>query len=310
MRRLTTATAAATLAAVLLLAGCSGAGSESDPTPTSTSTGIPTASAADVAALEAVEVEGEVGAEPTLTFEQPFTVSAPVARLDVEGTGAALEDGQVLSIDYVAVNGEDGSALGTTYGAEPESLTLGSGDIIEALNETLAGQKVGVRVLLAVPAEQTTVMAIEVVDARTIPTRAEGEAVAPVKGLPTVTLAENGEPSITPVDGEPPAELVVQPLIKGDGPAVESGQTLTLQYSGWLWDGTAFDSSWDGEPFTTTIGTGAVIQGWDQGLVGQTVGSQVLLVIPPELGYGDAGSGEKIPGGSTLVFVVDILDAS
>ena len=190
------------------------------------------------------------------------------------------------------------------------SITLGSDDIIEALNETLADQQVGARVLLAVPADQVTLMAIEVVDARTIPARAEGEPVAPVAGLPTVKLADNGEPSITPVDGPPPADLKAQPLIKGAGPAVVSGQTLTLHYSGWLWDGTAFDSSWDGAPFSTKIGTGAVIPGWDQGLVGQTVGSQVLLVIPPALGYGDAGSGEKIPGDSTLVFVVDILDAS
>ena len=74
------------------------------------------------------------------------------------------------------------------------------------------------------------------------------------------------------------------------------------------WDGTEFDSSWGGTPFQTTIGAGMVIAGWDQGLVGKTVGSQVLLVIPADLGYGAAGSG-SIPGGATLVFVVDVLAA-
>jgi FKBP-type peptidyl-prolyl cis-trans isomerase len=312
VRRLTTATAAAAVAAVLLLAGCSGSGSDGDPTPTgsATSTGIPTATAADVAALDAVKVEGDLGKEPKLTFKQPFSVTAPVARVDVKGTGTKLKDGQVLTVNYVAVNGKDGSSLGTTYGADPQSITLGSPDIIEALNQTLKGQKIGARVLLAVPAQEMTLMSIEVVDARTIPTRAEGEPVAPVAGLPTVTLAKNGEPSITPVKGAPPADLKAQPLIKGAGPAVEAGQTLTLHYTGWLWDGTEFDSSWDGAPFSTEIGSGKVIPGWDQGLVGQTVGSQVLLVVPPALGYGDAGSGDKIPGDSTLVFVVDILDAS
>ena len=83
-----------------------------------------------------------------------------------------------------------------------------------------------------------------------------------------------------------------------------------MQYSGWLFDGTPFDSSWvNGAPFTTQIGTGSVIQGWDQGIIGQTVGSQVLLVIPPDLAYGDTERG-TIPASSTLIFVVDILDAS
>ncbi len=102
---------------------------------------------------------------------------------------------------------------------------------------------------------------------------------------------------------------MAQTLIKGDGPAVAANDVITVQYSGWLWDGTAFDSSWtNGTPFQTQIGTKSVIEGWDKGLIGQTVGSQVLLVIPPSLGYGDQESG-TIPANSTLIFVVDILAA-
>ena len=100
------------------------------------------------------------------------------------------------------------------------------------------------------------------------------------------------------------------PRSQGDGPAVEEGDTVTVHYTGWLWDGTQFDSSWDkGSPATFTLADGQLIDGWVQGLAGQTVGSQVLLVIPPELGYGADGN-DTIPGGSTLVFVVDILAAS
>ena len=322
MRRL----AAALLATTLLLAGCSGDGDEPESTPTpdgadTTSEGTE-ASPEDVAALEAVTVDGDLGAAPTLEFEQPFSVSAPVARVDTEGTGADLEEGQSLSIHYVAVSGDDGTSLGSTWDmGAPDTLTLGDETIIAALNDVLSGQKVGVRVLFAAPGgEETessaafpaTVMAIEVTDARTLPTRAEGEPVEPAAGLPVVTLAENGEPSIeVPADAAEPTELVVQPLIKGAGTTVEAGQSVTVQYSGWLFDGTPFDSSWkNGSPFSTTIGTGSVIPGWDQGLVGQTVGSQVLLVIPSELGYGEEGSGETIPPNSTLIFVVDILDAA
>jgi len=103
----------------------------------------------------------------------------------------------------------------------------------------------------------------------------------------------------------------VQPLIKGTGAEVKKGDVVTVNYTGWTWaDGTQFDSSWDrGAPASFQLNDGAVIDGWVEGLVGQTVGSQVLLVIPPEKAYGEDGN-ETIPGGSTLVFVVDILAAS
>ena len=109
----------------------------------------------------------------------------------------------------------------------------------------------------------------------------------PEPGLPTVELADDGAPTITVPDAEPPTELIVQPLIEGDGAVVEAGQTITVHYTGVIWDtGAVFDSSWEsGSPATFEIGTGAVIPGWDEGLVGQTVGSQILLVVPPAKGY-------------------------
>ena len=137
-----------------------------------------------------------------------------------------------------------------------------------------------------------------------------GTPVTPPAGLPTVKLDDKGAPTITPVKTAAPTSLVVQPLIQGSGATVASGQSITVQYSGWLWDGTAFDSSWTkGTPLSgLTIGQNQVIKGWDQGLVGQKVGSQVLLIIPPSLGYGATAQG-TIPANSTLVFVVDILAA-
>ena len=125
-------------------------------------------------------------------------------------------------------------------------------------------------------------------------------------------LAENGKPTISIPKSDPPKSLVVQPLIKGTGPVVQQGQTTTLHYTGVIWgSGKEFDSSWDrAQPTVIPIGKGSVIAGWDEGLVGQTVGSQVLLVIPPELGYGANGNPDAgISGTDTLVFVVDILDA-
>ena len=320
-------TLAAVLAATLLLAAC---GSEAEPedsaspTPTSSEASEPTGptgeqppSAADIAALDAVAVEGPLGSAPTLTFDQPFEVSATVARVDTPGAGAPIEDGQLLQVHYLLVDGSTGESQGSTWDVgAPQAFLLGDPNMPTAMNNILADQSVGVRFLLAVPgtaatesaeATPSTLFAFEVVGA--VPGRATGTAVAPPAGLPTVTVGEDGEPSIDVGAATEPTSLVAQTLIEGTGPVVENGQVLTVHYSGWLWDGTPFDSSWEGgSPFQTTIGAGRVIAGWDQGLVGKPVGSQVLLVVPAELGYGDAGQG-SIPGGATLIFVVDILAA-
>jgi peptidylprolyl isomerase len=147
-------------------------------------------------------------------------------------------------------------------------------------------------------------------DIRDFLERATGEDVAPVDGLPTVKLAKDGAPTMTMPKGDPPSGLVVQPLIKGSGPVVKAGQTISVQYTGALWrNGKVFDSSWKrGEAISVPIGAGQVVDGWDEGLVGQTVGSQVLLVVPPDKGYGAGGQpAAGIQGTDTMVFVVDIL---
>lgn len=318
---------AATLAATLLLAACGNEAEPDDaaPSPSATETadaevpaGEAPPSAADIAALDAVAVEGPLGAAPTLTFDQPFEVSASVARIDTPGTGAAIEDGQLLQVHYMLVDGSTGTPAGSTWDmGAPQAFLLGDPSMPDAMTNVLADQKVGVRFLLGAPgtpatddAEATpaTLFVFEVIG--TVPGRASGTAVTPPAGLPTVTLDDDGVPSIEVGDATEPTALVAQTLIEGTGPAVTTGQSIIVHYSGWLWDGTPFDSSWEnGAPFSTSIGAGRVIAGWDQGLVGKTVGSQVLLVVPSDLGYGDAGQG-SIPGGATLIFVVDILSAS
>ena len=316
MRRLTVVA----LAALLLLTGCAGSGTaakSTGSTPGSSATAAPsaavTASAADIAALAAVKVDGPFGSAPTITLTQPFTVSTTIARVVAPGTGEDLKKGQALQINYVGVNGKDGSAVGNNYTTKPDVFVLGEADLMTAINDVLVGQKVGVRALVAVvdtTNQTTTVLSMDVISAKTILSRAEGTTVAPVAGLPAVTLASNGAPSVTLPAAVKPAALVAQDLITGAGQVVQSGQTITVHYTGWTWDGNKFDSSWDkGSTFSTTIGSGEVIKGWETGLIGKAVGSQVLLVVPPDQGYGTTANG-PIPGGSTLVFVVDILNAS
>ena len=116
-----------------------------------------------------------------------------------------------------------------------------------------------------------------------------------------------------PAGTKPPASLVADTLIHGSGETVQSGRTLVIQYTGVDWNtGKNFDSSFTHkQAFSTVIGGGKVIKGWDQGLVGKHVGDRVLLVIPPALGYGPSGgqADAGIGANDTLVFVVDIIDA-
>ncbi|GCD21937.1 FKBP-type peptidyl-prolyl cis-trans isomerase [Cellulomonas algicola] len=322
MRRTTTARAVVATATALVLslslAACSGDGGSDDSPSADASASANAAVAADKAALAKVTIEGEAGKEPTVTLPStPFNVTTFVAHLVEDGDGDELKDGQIMSIQMLMLNGTDGSTMGSTYDTDtPQRIKVGQTSIAE-LDTELEGAHVGARVLVALSSgeDNTQVYAMEVVDAvdgadpASLPTRAEGAAVAPAAGLPAVTLGEDGAPSITPVGGAAPTTLVTQPLITGTGKVVEEGDFVTVKYTGWLWDGTQFDSAWEkGEPFEFQAGAGAVIQGWDTGVQGQPVGSQVLLVVPPDQGYGDQEQG-SIPAGSTLVFVVDILDA-
>jgi peptidylprolyl isomerase len=134
----------------------------------------------------------------------------------------------------------------------------------------------------------------------------------PAEGLPTVAGAFGSKPTIT-LPGDTPGPFSVTVLSEGDGPVVKAGDQLTVNYLGQTWrDGNVFDESFGrGEPVTFPIGVGQLIPGWDEGLVGLKVGSRVLLVLPPDKGYGTGGNPQAgIQGDDTLVFVVDIVDAA
>lgn len=107
---------------------------------------------------------------------------------------------------------------------------------------------------------------------------------------------------------QPQVELKIEELEVGEGAEVKAGDTVVMHYTGWLTDGTKFDSSHDRkQPFETKIGVGYVIKGWDMGVPGMKVGGKRKLTIPHELGYGPYGAGSVIPGFATLVFEVELL---
>ena len=256
-----------------------------------------------------VVVTGEPGVAPVLAYDVPFVADAQRVEVLWEGRGPEVRAGEPILVDWYAESGADRSVVGETYSAEPKAYLLSDQTLGVDIFDALSGRTVGSRVLQIVPPEEGSGPAtIAVYDL--LPTRATGEPVAPREGLPVVALAENGAPTITVPPTEPPTELVVQPLIRGSGPQVEPGQVITVQYTGVAWSsGRVFDTTWGAGrlPAPFPIGVDSVIQGWDMGLVEQTVGSQVLLVIPPRLGY--AGTDDDLAA-ETLVFVVDILAAS
>jgi peptidylprolyl isomerase len=327
----------AALATVLLLSAC---GSEGDDPAASTS-GPDDAAATSMAPngdLADVDVEtaaNDEGVEvPSLTWggsafaegDLPFVAAETEVRELEAGDGEEVTAEHHVNVKYLLVNGTTGEEVVSSFPTDETVLfDLTNTNMLPAIPSMLVGAQAGDRFVAAVPpaegfgttgqpsrnigANDSLVFYVEVVDAHVPLAQAEGEPVEPEDGLPTVEADGTSPAQVTVPDGEAPTELVVQPLIEGGGKEVAAGDMVTVHYTGVKWsDGTQFDSSLErGEPFPVQIGAGQVIQGWDEGLVGQTVGSRVMLVIPPELGYGGS-EGHELQE-ETLVFVVDILDA-
>lgn len=279
MRRLVAACAAA----ALLLAGCA----SQEPAPPE------------------VVVSGDAGQPPTVTYRTPLRVSETLHEVVWEGTGPALEDGRPVLLDFWLEDASDASLVKESYSSSPTPRLLTEEDLGKDLYATLSGQRVGARLLQISPASDTgsssypTVTVLDV-----LPVRADGEPVEPREGVPAVELDADGAPSITPTGTEPPSDLVVQPLLRGTGPQVSQGDVVTVQFTGFVWaTGEPFDSSWNtGSPATFSLDD---VPAWSEALVEQTVGSQVMVVVPPSYAI-NATQSEELAG-QTIVFVIDLL---
>jgi peptidylprolyl isomerase len=309
------------LLALTLVAGCA----SSDKTEKTTTT-----STTSAASLDGVTVTAVAGKAPTVALAKtPFSVTSTVSKVITPGTGAPVSRGQKVQVDYLLVDGRDGKEKDTTFGKKSVAFTADPTKLLPGLVTGLVNEKIGSRVLVAIPPkdgfgttgntelgvqkDDTLLFVLDLKSATTPLTAPSGTVVPPVAGLPTVKDDAKGTPVVTLPSGAAPTKLVAQPLIKGKGAVVKAGQSLTVNYLGVIWPGgKIFDSSYaKGSTASFVIGQGQVIKGWDQGLVGQTLGSRMLLVIPPELGYGAQGNPSGgIKGSDTLVFVVDVLDAS
>jgi FKBP-type peptidyl-prolyl cis-trans isomerase len=274
-------------------------------------------------------VSGKLGSKATITMPQAKPDGTFVVKALSEGSGPVVQKNDLVTINYSAKDWTTGKDLASSYdkGQKPQVYQAGSGQMIPAFDQSAVGSKVGSRVLVVAPpgaafgsngntnlgvkGGDTLVFVVDVVQTTPQDSTLSGSMTEPPASLPQVKDDGKAAAGITiPKGVAAPTSLKSAVLIKGTGPQVKSGQTIVAQYTGALWsNGKVFDSSWQhGGATTLQIGTGQVIKGWDQGLVGQTVGSRVLLVIPPSLGYGNTAQG-PIPAKSTLVFVIDILQA-
>ena len=146
--------------------------------------------------------------------------------------------------------------------------------------------------------------------------RRKAECAAGILVAATLLVAGCGGGSSSPTSpSQPGAPFSSTDLQVGTGAEATAGRVATVNYTGWLYDptqpeqkGRQFDTSTGRGPFSFRLGTGGVIRGWDQGVVGMKVGGQRRLIIPPELGYGAAGSGNVIPPNATLVFDIELLN--
>jgi len=310
MRRIA-ASLSVPLLAALALAGCGSSSSSSSP---------------------AVSVSGQFGQNPKITIPAQTAGKALVTKTLITGSGPALTKQDAFVGNYAVYiwSGKTHKLAESTF--TTKSPALFSGQLLPGLETALIGKKMGSRVLAVIPpskgygktgnsqagvtATDTLVFVVDMI--KSFPDNASATGAQESNGggsLPTVTAKTGTAPTISVNSThKAPTNLISKTLIRGSGPVVAKGQTVVTQYVGVIWrTGKVFDSSWSrGQPFGFTIGAtpSQVISGWDKGLIGQTVGSRVLLAVPPADGYGKTGSTQAgIKGTDTLVFVVDILGA-
>ncbi|WP_165357086.1 FKBP-type peptidyl-prolyl cis-trans isomerase [Nocardioides zhouii] len=289
------------------------------------------------ASLSSVTVEGKQGEAPEVTFDGRLDPSKTETDVVIEGDGEDVAAGDTVEAQWWIGNGYTEKETQSTFEGEPQSLELGD-EVLPFLTDTMVGHKVGDRILALIPSDKAfgkfggarfgignrdaAVIVVDIMGrSDTVPPPPtvppldgpQGEEKKPAGWAPTL-LEQDG--IITGLDfteaHKPTGELIATTLIKGDGAKVKSGQTLIVNYLGQVYDAEApFDESYTGEPAEFPIGVGSVIAGWDERLVGRTVGSRVILEIPPNKGYGEEGNADAgIKGTDTLFFVIDILGVS
>ncbi len=298
----------------LSLAGCVSAGAAGCSRPAEAGKGL----------QSQVQATGELDAEPKVVLDTPLHVEKAATWQTLEGSGTPIvSDDQLVVVDVAVYDGTTGEKLiATPFNGDLSRVFSVSqwAQTFPDFGSLMACASAGSRVLLALPpggvAEQTAAAlglgekdsTVAVVDVRKVYlTRATGSAVFnDAHNMPTVVRAPSGQPGIIVPEADPPEDIVVQTLIHGDGEALADDDTARVAYTGVPWQKSAevFDTTWGDTAASVPVGA-AQLPGFAEALKGQTIGSQVLVVVPAD--KVPFGSGANVPSDVALVYVIDIL---
>lgn len=276
--------------------------------------------------IEKVEVSDDD--IPEVTVKAGFEVDETETRVITAGNGGKIEDGDSIRVKYIALNGRTGEVFDNSFeNDQTMTVTMTETGSLPGFYNGLLGQELGSRVVVAVPPVDGVeklgaleALSLEVTDTLVflfdlvskVPTEASGEAQEAPAHLPSLELNDDEQPSgfkATDSSDKELAKTQSAVLIKGDGPEVEAGQVVTAHYIGQQYPGgDVFDESWSSAPRQFAVGAGQLIACWDDELVGQTIGSRVIVACTADDAYGDSAAETGAPEGA-LIFVVDLLDA-
>lgn len=323
--------AAAALALSLSLSACSGTPeptdsatpSASEPaTPSATPSPTPSVSVNVVNNLDGITVTGAAGVAPTLAVPAPMAISETMSKVLIPGSGNVVSGTSFVDVNYVGVNGRTGDKFDSSWD-RGASITFPLDSVVPGFKKGLEGKKVGDRVLIAMTGEDgydagggnpqaniavgdTLVFVVDIVE--TSVTAATGSQGTPPAGAPAVA-GTDGKPVVTVPDGAAvPTETAVHPLIVGSGRKVGEKDFVLVLYRSWSWKtGKQLDDKY-ATPESGNISE--TIQAWKTGIVGQPIGSRVMIVASPADSYPEGSTNPPLEKGDAIVYVVDVLYAS
>ncbi|MER5430382.1 FKBP-type peptidyl-prolyl cis-trans isomerase [Streptomyces sp. NPDC002588] len=324
---------AAVPAGLVTLSACSddksdsnGASDSASPSPSaSASSAAPPPKIVD-GPLPAITAGTKFGEKPTVAKGSGDPSDQLAVKTVIAGGGKVVAENDFIQADYLAQIWDTAKVVDNSYDKKTPLVTQLAQGTLEAWRYALPGRKTGSRVLFSVPptwgfgkagstelgvkGTDTLVFVFDILATFNASSSAKGKNVAQSDPkLPKVGTNTDGKaPSVEIPKADPPSKLVSNYVIEGDGDAVAADDSVLVQYEGVVWDtGKEFDSTYSRKSLTS-FSLQQVVKGWAQGLTGKKVGSRVVIVIPPSLGYGDSPpSGSGIEKDSTMVFSVDIL---
>ncbi|PZE28848.1 hypothetical protein DEI92_08885 [Curtobacterium sp. MCBD17_034] len=302
-------------AVVLGLAACSSSGSGGGASSSASASSSSAACPSPGSASRSIRVSGDFGGTtaPKVTFAKGLSASPTQASRVVKGGGKALADGDFIKVSYSVYQAKTAKKLGSVGfdQGDPQVLSVGGtgfGQVLGCANVGSRLAMVGSSKALGFGTTGQIVVVADVIG--TTAKKSTGHPQTQDPSLPTVKDASSGEPTITIPKTAAPAKTTTEVIKLGSGDTVAKGDTVLVQYKGEVYaTGKVFDSTWKrGQPASFTVQDGQLIAGFVTGLVGQKVGSQVMIAIPAADAYGaNPPEGSNIPKNAPLVFVVDIL---